>query len=349
MKRHLTLLAAAVAAASLLALPAAAGTAHNVFGTISGLTTHTISVKGRSGLVTTCALGARSPKLTGYSSGDHVQMVCLGGKRMSLLARIRHLAGKSVNGTASQVEGTVAFGGAITALSDTSISLHDGDRDLTCALDASSPATGDFKVGQHVKVTCTNGTLTTIAAITSADAGRWFTGTVASITDGSITVNTEHGPVTCNLGPGSPSVAGLQEGDHVGIGCSVSTMQLVLLRKLDDSTDGSGSGSGGSGTTTGPGDDGDSQGDDGQGNDNDEGGGDSGSQSAPPPGDSQTTIRARGNVSAITDGAITVSTDGGSVSCSRDGESPSLDGYQAGDNVTIGCTGGKLRSVEKHT
>jgi hypothetical protein len=327
----------------MLALPAAAGTAHNVFGTISGLTTHTISVKGRSGLVTTCALGSRSPKLSSYSSGDRVQMVCRGGKRMSLLARIRHLGGKAVNGSASQVEGTVTFGGAITALSDGSISLHDGDRDLTCALDASSPPTVDYKVGQHVKVACTNGTLTTIAAITSADAGRWFTGTVASITDSSITVDTEHGPVTCNLGAGSPSVGGLQEGDRVGIGCSVSTMQLVLVRKLDDSTDGSGSG-----TTTAPGDDGDSQGDDGQGDDNSQGGGDAGSQTAPPPGDTHTTVRARGNVSALTAGSITVSTDGGSLSCSRDGESPSLDGYQVGDNVTIGCTDGKLRSVEKH-
>jgi len=345
MKRHLTLLAAGVAAASMLSLPAAAGASHNVFGTISALTAHTISVKARSGVVTTCAVGARSPKLTSYSSGDRVQMVCLGGKRLSLLARIRHLGGAKVNGAASEVEGTVTFGGAITDLSGTSISLHDGDRDLTCALGPSSPATGDFQVGQHVKVTCTGGTLTTIAAITPADAGRFFTGTVASITDGSITVTTEHGPVTCTIGAGSPSVAGLQQGDRVGIGCNASTMQLVLVRKLDGSADDAGSGA----TTTTPGDDGgSSQGDDGQGDANGQGGGDSGSQTAPPP-DTHTTVRARGTVSALADGSITVSTDGGSVSCTRDGESPSLDGYAVGDSVTIGCTDGALRSVEKHT
>src|SRR5581483_2226255 len=122
---------AGAAAASFLALPAAAGTPHLVLGSIKTLTSHTISVQARSGVVTTCAVGTRSPKLAAYAVGDSVRMLCRAGHPLSVLAHIRRLAdgGKTAkkNGTASQVEGTTAFGGAITDLSDGSISLHDGD------------------------------------------------------------------------------------------------------------------------------------------------------------------------------------------------------------------------------
>src|SRR5439155_25791789 len=124
-------------------------------------------------------------------------------------------------------------GGAITVLTDGSITVHDGDRDLTCSLDSSSPSTDGFKVGQHVKVACSGGSLVAIAPVTTADAGRYYAGTVSALDDKSITLQTEHGPATCTLGVGSPSTAGLKVGDRVGMGCKASTMQLVLLRKLD--------------------------------------------------------------------------------------------------------------------
>jgi hypothetical protein len=66
---------------------------------------------------------------------------------------------------AASDDASTRFGGALTALSDDSISLHDGDRDLTCKLDASSPSTADYKVGQHVKVVCAGGTLVSIAPV----------------------------------------------------------------------------------------------------------------------------------------------------------------------------------------
>jgi len=322
MKRPLTLVAAGIAALSLLALPAAAGNDHNVRGAITAVTATSISVQANNGVVTTCALGKHSPAVTGYATGDQVQIVCHGagkGKSRAKLAKIRRL---TVQATAPAADTSqVTFGGAITALSDTSISLHDGDRDLTCALDSTSPSTDGYKVGQHVKVACAGGTLVSISPVGTGDAGRAYYGTIASIDDGGVTVSTEHGPVTCTLAGGSPAVGDYKVGDRVLIGCNAHTMQLVYIKKLDGG-DGSSSGSttGDGGTTTTP---------------------------TPPP-TTHTKTYARGNVSALTDGSISVQTDGGTVSCTRDGESPSLDGYAVGDNVTIGCLDGRLRGIEKH-
>lgn len=324
MKRPLTFVAAGFAALALLALPAAAGNDHNVRGSLTGITATTVSVQATNGVVTTCALGKHSPSVTGYATGDQVQMVCHGsgngkGKGRAKLARIRHLT--PVPAAAPSADTTqVSFGGAITALTDTSISLHDGDRDLTCTIDSTSPATGDYKVGRHVKVVCAGGTLVSISPVATGDAGRAYTGTVASLDDNGVTVSTDHGPVTCTLGDGSPGVGDFHVGDKVLIGCKASTMQLVFIKKV--AGDSGSDGDGGTTTTT--------------------------TTSTTPPTQTHTKTYARGNVSALTDGSISVQTDGGTVSCTRDGESPSLDGYAVGDNVTIGCLDGRLRGIEKH-
>ena len=332
MKRPLTLVAAGFAALSLLTLPAAAGNDHNLRGSITSVTATTLSVQASNGVVTTCALGKHSPSLAGYAAGDRVQIVCHGagkGKGRAKLARIKHLTTVPATATPSADTTQVAFGGAITALSDTSISLHDGDRDLTCTIDSTSPATGDYKVGQHAKVVCAGGTLVSISPVSTGDAGRAYTGSVASIDDHGITVSTEHGPVTCTLGDGSPGVGDYHVGDKVLIGCKASTMQLVYIKKVSGdsgSSGGDGGSSGGDGgtTTTTP------------------------TTTTPPTTQTHTKTHARGNVSALTDGSISVQTDGGTVSCTLDGESPSLDGYAVGDNVTIGCLDGRLRGIEKH-
>jgi hypothetical protein len=319
MKRPLTLVAAGIAALSLLALPAAAGNDHNVRGSITSLTANAISVQAKNGVVTTCGLGKHSPSVTGYAMNDLVQIVCHGsgkGKSRAKLARIKHL---TTSTAPSADTSQVTFGGAITALTDTTISLHDGDRDMTCALDSTSPSTDGYKVGQHAKVVCAGGTLVSIASVGTGDAGRAYNGTIASLGAGGVTVTTEHGPVTCTLGAGSPALGDYAVGNHVLIGCNAKTMQLVYIKKLDGGG-GDGSSAGDGGTTT---------------------------TSTPPPA-THTKTYARGSVSALTDGSISVQTDGGTVSCTLDGESPSLDGYAVGDNVTIGCLDGRLRGIEKH-
>ena len=212
MKRPLSLAAASFAALSLLALPASAESARVVRGSISSVT-DAIAVKGVSGIVTTCTVVKMSPDLAGYSAGNRVQMICvrLRAHGKLVLFKIRHLAAVPV--PVASDDASTRFGGAITSLTDGSITVHDGDRDLTCKLDASSPATGDYKVGQHVKVVCAGGSLVAIAPVTTADAGRYFTGTVASVSASGLTLNTEHGPVTCTIGDGSPTVAALHVGD----------------------------------------------------------------------------------------------------------------------------------------
>jgi hypothetical protein len=189
-----------------------------------------VAVRDAKGIVTTCARVAKSPSLDGYAAGDRVQAACIRFARKLVLAKIRRLeaAGKS---SVSDAEPT-RFGGVVTALSDRSISLHDGDRDLTCAIGASSPPTAGVKVGQHVKVSCANGTLVQIATVATGQTGRAYEGTVTAVSSDSITVHTANGDGTCTVGDGSPSVAGVQVGDRVLAGCKAGTSQLVLLRKL---------------------------------------------------------------------------------------------------------------------
>jgi len=316
MKRPLSVAAAFFAALSLLALPASADSARVVRGTIDSITQDAVAVKAPSGIVTTCAVVKRSPHVAGYKGGDRVQMVCvhLRGRAKLVLAKLRHLPALPV--AAASDDASTKFGGAITALSDDSISLHDGDRDLTCKRDASSPSTADYKVGQHVKVVCAAGTLVSIAPVTS-DVGRYFTGTVSEIGASSLTITTEHGPVTCTLGDGSPSLAALHVGDHVGMGCKASTMQLVLIKKLD----------GDAGTTT-----------------------TTRTETTTTTTTSTTThvvTGAAGTLSALTDGAITVHTDGGEVTCTIGTSSPSLASFAVGDRVKMACWDGVLHEIAK--
>jgi hypothetical protein len=317
MKRPLSLAAAFFAALTLLALPASAESAHVVRGTISSLTTDAVAVKAASGIVTTCAVRRHSPNVAGYKTGDRVQVVCvhLRGHGKLVLAKLRHLPALPV--AAASDDAATKFGGAITALSDDSISLHDGDRNLTCKLDASSPSTGDYKVGQHVKVACAGGVLVAIAPVTTADLGRYFTGTVAEIGASSLTLTTEHGPVTCTLGDGSPSVAGLHVGDRVGMGCKASTMQLVLIKKLEVD--------GGTTTTT---------------------------KTETTTTTSTTThvlTGAAGTLSGLADGSITVHTDRGEVTCTVTTSSPSLGSFAVGDHVKMACWDGVLHEIAKVT
>lgn len=184
--KRISLLGAVALVALVAALPALADQGGSVKGVITALSATGISVKGSHRNVT-CAVRTGSPSLTGYAVGDRVQAQCRGARRHPVLARIRHLdATASGHGTGSGDAGAtdpgatdpstgdpgtdpgpnntepVKFGGTITALSPGSITLHDGDRDLTCTIGDASPSTSALKVGEHARVICQNGVLVSL-------------------------------------------------------------------------------------------------------------------------------------------------------------------------------------------
>jgi hypothetical protein len=228
MKRLLILVAAIVAVTASLTVPALAANGKSLRGAVASKTDKAISIAGRGGITTTCNLGRHSPSTAKVSVGDRVLAVCVNRRHGDLV--LTKLRKDRKAPSASKDTRPVTFGGAITELTDTSISLHDGDRDLTCTLGPDSPKTDSFKVGQHAKVACADGVLVAIAA---PEVGRYYVGTVATLTDGSITLTTEHGPVTCTITALSPKTDSVTVGDKVGMGCRSSTMELVLLRRLD--------------------------------------------------------------------------------------------------------------------
>jgi hypothetical protein len=305
MKRLLILAAATLAATASLTVPALAGGGRSVNGAVASMTTTTISISGRGGIVTTCHLGRHSPSLKNVGVGDRVRAVCVNRRHGGLvLTKLR----KDHSGAAPAKDTKpVTFGGAITELTDTSISLHDGDRDLTCSLGPDSPPTGDYKVGQHAKVACADGVLTAIAPVTAGDAGRYFVGTIATLADGSITLTTEHGPATCTITALSPSTDSFKVGDKVGMGCRATTMELVLLKRLD---------------------------------------GDAPAPPAPAP-TTHTELHAKGAIAELGEHGLAVVTDGGRVACTLGEHSPSLAGYAVGDPVAISCVDGTLTAIER--
>jgi hypothetical protein len=233
--RGLTFLSALLATLA-VAMPASAAEGRTLKGVLVSVTSTAVAVKDAKGVVTTCARAAKSPSLDGFATGNRVQAVCVRTGDRLVLAKIRRFPASS--SSASNDTEPTKFGGVVTALSDGSISLHDGDRDLTCSIGASSPSTARVKVGQHVKVSCSNGVLVAIAPVTTGDAGRAYEGTVSAVNSTSITVHTARGDGTCTVGDGSPSVAGVKVGDRVLAGCKAGTNRLVLLKKLASATPG---------------------------------------------------------------------------------------------------------------
>jgi hypothetical protein len=230
------LLLSALLATLAVAVPASAAEGLTVRGVLVSVSTTSISVKDAKKVVITCARAAKSPSLDGYAAGDRVQAACLRARGKFVLAKIRRLPATS--SSRSNDSAPTRFGGVVTALSDSSISLHDGNRDLTCSIDASSPSTASVKVGSHLNVACSNDVLVAIAPVTSS---RAYEGTVTAVSTTSITVHTPKGDGTCGVGDGSPSLSEIKVGDRVLAGCKTDTNQLVLLKKLPAATGDGGS------------------------------------------------------------------------------------------------------------
>jgi hypothetical protein len=350
-----------------VAIPASAAEGRSLKGVLVSLSSSAVAVKDAKNVVTTCAVVAKSPSLDGYATGDRVQAVCVRASGKLVLAKIRRLATQS--GSPSNDAEPTKFAGAVTALSDSSISLHDGDRDLTCSTGASSPSTAGVKVGQHVKVACSNGVLVAIAPVTSGDAGRAYEGTVTAVSATSITVHNEKGDGTCTVGDGSPSVADVKVGDRVLAGCKTGTNQLVLLKKLSAGGDAP-KGQTGAGTisavsttsvtfhnserdvTCTLGDSSPHLGDYHVG-DSVKFGCLNGALTAIAKADGGTaggthkTTGAAGTVSAVSSTSLTVHTDGGDVTCSVADGSPSVANVHAGDKVKMGCVDAVLKELAR--
>ena len=301
MTRLLAAFAVLVGAAT-IALPASAKDGRSATGVLATASSTSVTVQTAK-LTVKCGLGTKSPSLAGYSVGDRVRIDCLRSRGGLMLARIHHLAFKPTAGSNDSVP--VKFGGTVSALSDTSITVHDGDRDLTCTIDGTSPSTDGLKLGAHVNVACANDILIAWAPVSTTGGGRAYQGKVSAITDTAVSVLYTGGTATCTLTPTSPSIAGFAVGDYVLMGCTRDTGQLLLLKHW---TNTSGGGDGGSGGTPG------------------------GS------GDGTANQTTKGTVTARTDGSVTVhNTEHGDLTCTRGATSPSLSAITLGELVGMAC------------
>jgi hypothetical protein len=349
---------------------AAAAEGRTLKGVLVSVSSTAVTVKDSKNVVTTCAVVAKSPSLDGYAEGDRVQATCVRSRSKLVLAKIRRLT--AATGTPSNDAEPTKFGGAVTALSDTAISLHDGERGLTCSIGASSPSTAGVKVGQHLTVSCSNGVLVAITPVTS---GRAYEGRVSAVSATSITVHTANGDGTCTVGDGSPSVTGVNVGDRVLAGCKTGTNQLVLLKKLAASTDPP-QGQTGAGTVSALSltsltvhtDGGDLTCSVGDGSpsiaevhvgDKVKFGcvghvlkvlvrSDSTAPPPPPTGDGQTTTTVAGTLSALSSSSLTVHGEHGDVSCTVP-TTARLGDFHVGDRVGMACTDGVLVKLVKLT
>jgi hypothetical protein len=157
-----------------------------------------------------------------------------------------------LGGAAAVTPKRATITGKITVLKLKTITVH-GSRTLTCRITTSSPKRLGFALGTMAKVTCTRGVLTAIrrplvvTPVTPTNTGTTTTTTTTTPTEtgtGGVkvapTVNgtgairalgggqIEFGSsITCQLGSGSPSVAGYRVGSNVRYTCTAGTLTAI--------------------------------------------------------------------------------------------------------------------------
>jgi hypothetical protein len=308
----------------------------SALGTISALAAASITVHTDGGDVT-CAVAERSPKLGDYHVGDKVKIACADGVLTTIAKVVPPADIQTVLGT-------------LTALTDTSLTVHTEKGDVTCTRNDHSPRVGDLRVGDRVKMACTRGVLTAIAKV---ELTMGATGVLTAFGDASVTVLTDGGARTCTRGPNSPSLAGFAVGDKVKIACTNGVLTSIAKVELVQTSYGTLTAlsstsltvhtEGGDVTCTL--------------NDHSPGLGDyhvgdrvklactNGVLTAVAKLDSVTTITT-GVLTAFEPTWLTVLSDGGTRKCSRTVASPSLDGYQVGNHVRATCVNGVLTAIE---
>src|ERR1044071_3421374 len=118
-------------------------------GTLVARTAASVTIK-QGDHTLTCARDDSSPKVQGASVGDKVKVTCENGVLVGFE--------RAFTGSAA---------GAISALSASSLTVHNDDRTVTCTLGDNSPNLGDYHVGDRVKLSCSDGVLTAVGKLDS--------------------------------------------------------------------------------------------------------------------------------------------------------------------------------------
>jgi hypothetical protein len=209
----------------------AADAAHLYEGVVTEVSDGSISVQSGDH-VFTCPRGDGSPSVTSVHVGDRVLVGCRVGS--NLLVLLKPLAPVAPAPPTPTV--TTTGGGTVTAVSSTSLTLHNSEHgDLTCTVGNSSPSVAEVHVGDLVKAGCASGVLVILVRGTTtppptppAPVTLTAGGTLTALTTTSITVHSdEHGDVTCSLTDGSPALGDYQVGNHVGIACTGGVLKLI--------------------------------------------------------------------------------------------------------------------------
>ena len=212
----------------------------------------------------------------------------------------------------------------ISALSSTSITVGP----LTCSIGSSSPGTGDFKVGDRVRMYCSNGVLiyikadtpttttttttpaptTTTTPTTTSTNYTSATDAITALSSTSITV----GQLTCTIGSSSPHTGDFRIGDRARIYCASGVLAYLIRPDAPTTTTAPTTNT----TTT------------------------TASEHHDEHHDDVMTTRL-GTISALNSTSITV--DG--LTCTIGSSSPSLSAFKLGDQVGIGCVNGVLAKI----
>jgi hypothetical protein len=238
---------AALSASLLFVVPASAEPGRELSGSIVSISSTQVKVKGAR-ITARCAVTDDSPSVARFAQGDRVHIACAHRPSGFVLTRIRRLPAPNADTDPTRAE----FAGAITALSADSISLHDGDRDLRCAITTASPSRGEAKVGDHARVVCTGGVLTVFQPIVirtvpppappappatpAPDPGTVTPalvayGLITALDVSSLTIHSaEHGDLTCTLGERSPRLGDFHVGDRVKVGCTDGRVLVAIAR-----------------------------------------------------------------------------------------------------------------------
>lgn len=190
------------------------GKSRDLGGRVSALSTSSISVKdGKRTL--TCAIGERSPSVSGLAVGDRAQILCRRARGGWLLVKAREL--KPLPAKAA---------GEITALTDSSLTVGA----LTCSVpDRLAEKVGSLSVGDNVGILCLRGVLQAVERKGGDDGGDdkepgpsvvTLTGVVSAVSASSLSVHGER-DLTCSVpAAAADKVSGLHVGDKIKIACA---------------------------------------------------------------------------------------------------------------------------------